>query len=178
MERIETFLVTDEQEVKRRKCRSIMRATGTAVVLFAAWNMLKCIMDFLLETELSRYVKDTYNTSYEKEVFTSVMLIVVLIDVLIRMYVGRKIIKETNSPPEIIVTKKGKKRVKGRRRLNVAIAFLMLESFMGISNIAGGEIEGFSRLDIIVSSFIDLTMLIILIRMVYATVQYRKFTNT
>ena len=174
MEGMDTFLIKDEKEIELRKCREIMHNTGIAVVMFAAWNLLKTIMTVFLDTPVHQYIKDIVDTTIEMVIFVTLIFIIVLIDLLIRLYVGRSIIREADKPPMTGVNKSGKVIIKGRKRLNAAIGLLMVISFAGIANLVPGNEVITSRLDIIVSTFIDLTLLAILIRMSVATHRMRK----
>lgn len=163
----------DPREIEIRKYQSILRSIGTGIIMMGAWSLAKAVSMMLIDSsemytaagEISD-VPELAMSQHAAMIFViCVTAAVVLIDILIRIYVGRS----------AIAIGKGQKR--GAAYIVLTCLLILFSMIALLLIIASFRYYGKEGSDVSISAaVIELTSLIMLIEMLVASFRLKKHT--
>ena len=77
-------------EVKLRRFMNLLVVSGTGVIIFGAWSVLKTILVFLMQKDMIEAIFTKLSVTTTVKVITIIIVVsIMVIDFLIRLFVGR-----------------------------------------------------------------------------------------
>lgn len=170
------------EQRRLRRSQSTLVIVGTGIIIFGAWAALKVYSAILLGTEntIAEFrvtVIDESDPISDSDLLKWIIIfatIYVLIELSVRVYVGRSAISE------------GRGTASGRLYLVLtfililaALAAVLLDVLVVLNDIAGKSTEGeVTRQDAWTSLVIDLTSLVMMVQMMISAFRVRKYKKT
>ena len=157
-------IVDDKNGRELRRHRDTMAVIGVAIILFGFWSVIKAVMYiyFTPIEELTGIDDDPETMMLVMVLGCIIIAILLLTDLLLRVYIGRRAIKA------------GKRRSvekPGIKALTVLLSFNVISMASDIPGLFNGS-EDF--LDTLVTSAVDLTSVVMIAEMLYAAIRIRK----
>ncbi len=154
-----------EKEIRRR--RSILSITGIGVIFFGLWNLIKMHLIFLMGKNqlLNEAAAADENLSPTLILIIAyfLSLLLSLIDILVRLHIGRSAIKQSKGEPSSC--------------LGACIFLLIMYVFLIALGIIDLRVSDWNILDQIVSLIVDITSFIMLFELTFASIKLRKLIN-
>ncbi len=152
-------------QARIRRLQDMLAIAGTGILAFSAWTLLKTILFFFVYDEQAQRQIFQINDEMSMETFYIAFIIIALIDLAIRVYVGMSARGES----------KGKR--KGVLYLIVA-AFIAIGSVSSIVLILLGNSSSPSMFDLIMTAVIEVTSFAILMLMIICAVRLRRLSKS
>ena len=171
------FIDNDPKQIAIRKYQNTLIVVGTGIILFGAWTVVKVLGSFFMLREetvaamrkLSGEAIDELPDSVVFYITLAVVLLIMLISLAVRSYVGLSAISEG----------RGRKR----RRLYLPLAVIMIisgiMSFVTSFFVVNGEnaLGALSQDTTLSGLIIELTSIVMLTEMVVSAVRIRKLKH-
>ncbi|MBR3224851.1 MAG: hypothetical protein IKF78_05975 [Atopobiaceae bacterium] len=153
------------QPAQIRYLQSTLSIAGLGTIAFSAWSLVKTVMFFLLHNEETQRALLQLEANYPMPLLLVTIIVITLIDLCIRAYVGLSARAEGN----------GKRR--GTLYLVVA-GFVAVTNALSIFLVIANPGSAVSVLDSIVTLAIEATSLGTLILMIRSAMQLRRLRGT
>lgn len=81
--------MNSENEIKIRKCESILRISGAGVVALGAWNVIRSVIFMTTDPNYFKNLNVDMSNSIIRVSVYIILAITILIDILLRLYIAR-----------------------------------------------------------------------------------------
>lgn len=151
-------------EVKLRRYRNLLVISGTGVIAFGVWSVVKAILFMTLTPDPLQLSEMTDVSAFElpfvKMMIYIVLAVILAVDLSLRLYIGLSARAEGNGKKKRIVY------------VVVAAIILLLSLWSIITSFHLSEYD--SLLDMIVSFFVELTSAAAFFEVIYASCMVRR----
>lgn len=154
-------------EARIRRHQDILTCSGYAVILFGAWSIVRMIMIKILDPlELDSLVESAGEADdLFRAVVFAVIIIMLAVDLLFRLYIGRSAIKE------------GSGEKKKLTYVILAAAYAAASIWSDVSYLIR-SLAGSTSLEMVGSVIVDLTSCIALLEIVISSLSLRKLGHS
>ena len=149
------------KEVKMRRYQNLLTISGLGVIAFAVWSVMKTIMLFAMRKELLIDVLAASDDMTFKVTLISILVLILLVDFLVRLYVG------LSARAEGFGKKKGYVYIIFAILLALTSLGAVVMTFFNIS-------PGSSVAELVVSVIVEATSIVVVIELLVASFNVKK----
>jgi len=145
-------------EIKLRKYESILRISGTGVVVFGLWSFVKTIIYVLFQFSYFETVLGIDFNDVDKTAFVVMLVIIMIMDILFRLY----------------IRKQAKKEAEGYNKGYLYIVFAVIMVFLSINSVISYIYDSQDILEKMAAIITDITSIIITVELIVSALYVRR----